>query len=70
MPGFAAYTQAVEWSSGKVQGQTPGGEPKNFQNRLSSAATQQTVDCKRHKARGCLVLKCSVQRQVKDLGHP
>ena len=31
-------------------------EPKNFQNRLSSAETQQPVDRMQRKARGCLVL--------------
>ena len=36
--------------------QTPGGEPENFQTRLSSAETQQPVDRMRRKARGCLVL--------------
>ena len=35
---------------------TQGGEPKNFQYRLSSAETQQSVDRMQHKARGCLVL--------------
>ena len=36
--------------------QTRGGEPMNFQYRLSSAETQQPVDRMRRKARGCLVL--------------
>ena len=40
----------------KVGVQTWGGEPKNFQYRLSSAETQQSVDRMRRKARGCLVL--------------
>ena len=40
----------------KAEVQTRGGEPKNFQYRLSSAETQQPVDRMRRKARGCLVL--------------
>ena len=36
--------------------QSRGGEPKNFQYRLSSAESQQPVDRMRRKARGCLVL--------------
>ena len=36
--------------------QSRGGEPKNFQYRLSSAGSQQPVDRMRRKARGCLVL--------------
>ena len=40
----------------KILVQTTGGEPKNFQTWLSSAETQQPVDRKRRKARGCLVL--------------
>ena len=36
--------------------QSQGGEPKNFQYRLSSAESQQPVDRMRRKARGCLVL--------------
>ena len=47
-----------------------GEEPKNFQNSISSAEPQKPVNCMQHKAGGCLVLKCSILRQVKDLGHP
>ena len=36
--------------------QTLGGEPKNFQTWLSSAQTQQPIDCMLCKARGYLVL--------------
>ena len=35
--------------------QSRGGEPKNFQYRLSSAESQQPVDRMRREARGCLV---------------
>ena len=35
---------------------TPGKEPKNFQNWLSSAENHQPDDRMQHKARGCLVL--------------
>ena len=36
--------------------QIRGGEPKNFQNWLSSAETKQPVDRMQHKARGNVVL--------------
>ena len=45
------------WPAAQEAGvQTRGGEPRNFQYRLSSAETQQPVDRMRRKARGCLVL--------------
>ena len=48
---------AERWPAAlEAGGQTLGGGPKNFQNRLSSAETQQPVDRMRRKARGCLVL--------------
>ena len=34
----------------------PGWGAQDFQYRLSSAETQQLVDCMQRKARGCLVL--------------
>ena len=55
----ASYHQAAEWPGGRMPAycteggvQTPGGEPKNFQNGLSSAETQQPVDRMLHKLEG------------------
>ena len=54
----------------KVLGSNPGLGAQEFSIMISSAETQQPVDRIRHKARGCLVLLCSVLRQVKDPGRP
>ena len=57
IPGIAGLG-GTYWDLGDLEAgvQTQGGEPKNFQYRLSSAETQQPVDRLRRKARGCLVL--------------